>query len=149
METGVVNDVRVELYRAFIEENRAPTLVQMAAALDISHEEVERAVNELATRDIIALHPDTQDPWMVHPFLSGEGPFTVTSGERRWDAICIWDALGILALIEIDGEVRTICPDCREALSVKVLQGEVQAEDDAVVHFGVPARDWYEDIGFT
>ena len=144
-----MNDVRVELYRSFIEESRAPSSEEMAGALDMSHEEVERAVNDLASRDIIALHPESGDPWMVHPFLSGEGPFGVFSGDRRWDAICIWDSLGILALIDIDGEVRTVCPDCREPLTVSVHQGELSAEDGALVHFGVPARDWYDDIGFT
>ena len=146
---SLTNGVRVELYRSFIEDGDAPTLEGMADALDASRADIERAVTELAARDIIALHPETQAPWLVHPFLSGDGPFTVTSGDRRWDAICIWDALGILALIGIDGEVRTVCPDCREPLSLSVERGVVQTERDVLVHFGVPARDWYADIGYT
>jgi hypothetical protein len=146
---SAANDVRVELYRSFVEECRAPDVGEMSSRLEMSTEEVRAALRELADKDVIAFQSGTEDVWLVHPFCATQAPFTVTAGERRWDSICIWDALGILALIETDGRVETSCPDCGEALAIDVLHGEAKAPIGSVVHFGVPARLWYQDVGFT
>lgn len=57
------------------------------------------------TRDVIAFLPDTEDVWSVHPFSARAAPFQVRVDERSWDAICVWDALGILPLLESGGSV--------------------------------------------
>jgi hypothetical protein len=112
-------------------------------------EDVRWALRELAVNDVIALHPGTEDVWLVHPFCASPAPFAVTSGDKRWDAICVWDALGILALLESDGSVTTSCPDCSEPLLLEVVDGGVRGHAGALVHFGVPAARWYEDIAYT
>lgn len=144
-----VNLVRVEIYRSFIEQGRAPTAADLAAGLGASVEEVEGAFTRLAEDDVIALMPGTKLIWLAHPFCSSQAAFVVRSEGRTWDAICIWDALGILALLERDGEVTTRCPDCAEELRVEVRGGEVSSNDDVIVHYGVPANRWYEDLGHT
>ncbi len=107
------------------------------------------SLRELAAQDVIAFEPDTEDLWLVHPFYAADAPFSVTSGQRQWQAICIWDTLGILALVQSDGEVTTRCPDCGELLQVTIEDRLVQGPPQAVVHFGIPASRWYEDIGYT
>lgn len=144
-----INDVRVELYRSFIEECRAPSVQEIANRLSISGDEVVSSLRSLDDQDVIALRPDSDDVWLVHPFCASEGPYTTVSGERRWDAICIWDALGILALTGSSGTVEGDCPDCGERLEVTVQGGAVSSPDGYLVHFGVPARKWYDDIAFT
>ena len=47
-----------------------------------------------------------------------------------------------------NGIVDTSCPDCGESIELRVEGGELQPVD-AVVHFAVPARRWWENIGFT
>jgi hypothetical protein len=143
------NDVRVELYRSFVEECRAPEPAEMATALGMPLEQVRASLRELAGQDVIAFRPGTEDVWLAHPFCATDAPFKVNAGTRRWDAICVWDALGILALTEADGSVETSCPDCKEPLLLSVAEGRVERPDGSVVHFGVPARRWYEDVGFT
>ena len=145
----VANDVRVAIYEGFIEHGRAPTNEEIGRHLGLRLDEVRGGLNELAASDVIAFHPGTEDLWLAHPFCATDGPFTVAAGSRRWDAICIWDALGILVILGTDGEVTTACPDCREPLTVSVVGGAVSGPDDHVVHFGVPARSWYEDVGYT
>ena len=145
----IVNDVRVALYRSFIEEQRAPMAAEIALEMDVSLHEVENAYTQLHDEDVIALIPGTKLVWLAHPFCALDAPFMVVSAGSRWDAICIWDALGILALLQADGEVQTRCPDCGDEISVLVVEGEVRAERDYVVHFGVPANRWYEDLGHT
>ena len=146
MDRGVV---RVEIYRSFIERGRAPVAADLAAQLGSSVEEVEDALALLAEEDIIALMPGTRLIWLAHPFCASHAGFTVTSGGRTWDAICIWDAVGILAVLESDGGVATRCPDCAEELRVTVSDGSIASADDVVVHYGVPASRWYEDVGHT
>jgi len=141
--------VRVELYRSFVERCRAPSADELARVLDMSQEEVRASLRELAEQDVIAFRPGTEELWLAHPFCATEAPFRVTAGSREWDAICIWDALGILALVEADGEVRTSCPDCRGPLDLDVVDGRLRVPSEAIVHFGVPARQWYEDVGYT
>lgn len=145
----VANEVRVEVYRSFVEDCRAPTKPEMAARLGISEDEVGAGLRELANQDVIAFVPGTEELWLAHPFCATDAPFEVTSGARRWESICVWDALGILALVETDGSVDTSCPDCGEDLRLEVAGGRVAASDGIVVHFGVPAKRWYEDVGYT
>lgn len=123
--------------------------VELAATFGVPLAEVEAALRELADADVLALVPGTSFVWLAHPFSAAAAPFRVTSGTHRWDAICIWDALGILAVVDRDGEVETACPDCGDALTVEVRDGDVVGPDGCVVHYAVPAGRWYEDVGHT
>jgi Alkylmercury lyase len=143
-----VNAVRVEIYRSFVERGVAPTTRALANQFDASEDEVRATLESLDADDIIALDPETREIWLAHPFSARTEPFHVTAGDQRWDSICIWDALGILAIVGSDGVVTTSCPDCGEALTVTIDGGRI-APSDHVVHFGVPARRWYDDIAFT
>ncbi|MFN2593676.1 MAG: organomercurial lyase [Actinomycetota bacterium] len=86
--------------------------------------------------------------WLAHPFSARAEPFRVGTGDKKWDAICVWDALGILVLTDSDGIVTTACPDCQEPLTIEVKGGAISPKE-YVVHFGVPARSWYDDIAYT
>ena len=121
----------------------------LAAATARPLEEVEEALRDLADQDVIALVPGTSYVWLAHPFSAAAAPFRVVSGDRTWDAICIWDALGVLALVGRDGRVDTRCPDCAGEISVEVRDGNVVGSEQYVAHFGVPASRWYEDVGYT
>jgi alkylmercury lyase-like protein len=144
-----VDDVRVEVYRSFVERGTVPSVGEVAAALHVESVAVERALQELHDDDVIVLHPGTHDVWLAHPFCNDPAPFETRSGGRRWDAICIWDALGILEILGSDGVVHTRCPDCDEQLAVTVKDGEVEAPKGYLVHYGVPAARWYEDVAYT
>ncbi|HEV2754616.1 MAG TPA: organomercurial lyase [Actinomycetota bacterium] len=143
------NDVRVAIYRSFVDRGRAPLPHEIAASLGIGVREVESSLEELASDDVLVLLPGTHLVWLAHPFSAATSPFRVTSGDRTWDAICIWDALGILAVAGVDGDVTTACPDCGSPLEVLVRGGEVEAPAEYLVHYGVPAARWYEDVGYT
>ena len=146
---SVTNDVRVELYRSFIEDCRAPSPEEIGERLGQPVEQVRASLRELRDQDVIALEPNTHEVWLVHPFCATEAPFRVISGSRSWPSICIWDALGILAVVGADGTVTTKCPDCGDDLVLRIEEGEIRGPSDCVVHFGVPASAWYEDIAFT
>jgi Alkylmercury lyase/Winged helix-turn-helix DNA-binding len=142
------NDVRVEIYRSFIEDGRAPTSLEIADRLGVSSGDVDRALEDLARDGVIALMPGTHLVWLAHPFSASDALFRVTAGAESWDSMCIWDALGILAMLERDGTVHARCPDCAEPLEVQIDGGR-PSSTEMMVHFGVPASRWYEDIGHT
>jgi hypothetical protein len=48
-----------------------------------------------------------------------------------------------------DGFVDATCPDCGDALNVEVRDGEVSAPRAAIIHFGVRASRWYDDVAYT
>ena len=144
---SVLDLVRVEIYRSFVDEGRAPSIEELADGVGVPEAEVREALRDLDDQDVVALRQGRL--WLAHPFCAEPAPFRVTSGSRTWDAICIWDALGILGLIQKDGFVEATCPDCDEELDVEVRDGEVSAPRAAIIHFGVPASQWYDDIAYT
>ena len=83
---------------------------------------------------------------MAHPFSAVASDFVVRIGDRRWYANCVWDGLPILALFG-DGTLDTHSPGTGEAIRFEVADGQVIVE--GLVHFLVPARAFWDDIGFT
>jgi hypothetical protein len=61
---------------------------------------------------------------------------------------CVWDALGVIAMLGTDGDLVSSCPDCDTPLELSVRGGVLQPST-AVVHFSVPAARWWEDVVFT
>src|SRR5687768_8986868 len=91
----------------------------------------------------------TTNVWMANPLSAVPTRFrVVTNDGRSWWGNCVWDALGILAMVGSDGAVDTSCPDCGEKIELRVKDGELQPVD-AVIHFAVPAARWWENIAFT
>jgi hypothetical protein len=140
--------VRLHLYRRFADEGRPPTYRQVADDLGEDAAAVAHAFRRLAEGRVIVLEPGTLDVWMANPFSARPTSFRVEAGDRWWWGTCAWDGPGILAMLGVDGVVRTSCPDCDEALELRVQDGR-PLPLDAVSHFAVPARRWWEDIGFT
>jgi Alkylmercury lyase len=143
------NDVRVEIYRSFIEDGRAPTPAEVAARLGVATADAVASFRELHDQDVIALAPGTDLVWLAHPFSAMNAAFEVVSGRHRWDGICVWDGLGILSMLKLDGTVATACPDCGDNVTLEVRGGDLVAPEGALVHYGVPAARWYEDVGYT
>jgi alkylmercury lyase-like protein len=84
---------------------------------------------------------------MANPLSSRPTPFLVTTDRGRFYGNCVWDALGIAAMLDADARIDTDCDDCGEAIVLEVRDGELDAE--GVAHFTVPAARWWDDIGFT
>jgi hypothetical protein len=146
---SIANDVRVAVYRSFIETTRAPMASDIASVIGATVGEVLAGLRELDDQDVIALQPGTDLIWLAHPFCAVDAPFQVATQGRTWDAICIWDALGVLAVLDSDGRVTTSCPDCGDGLRVPVHRGDVVGVERHVVHYEVPAANWYDDIAHT
>jgi len=138
--------VRVVVIQALRDTSLAPSAAQVAATLGAGEPDVSSALRSLAKEHRLALVPGTDKVWMAHPFSGVETDFVVSIGKRRWFANCVWDGLAILALLG-DGFLDTHSPATGEPMRFQVRDGRVLGE--GLVHFLVPARSFWDDIGFT
>ena len=147
--TELDNRVRLHIYERFLAEGRPPTTVETAEALEIPAEESEAAYRRLEQGRVIVLAPGTTNVWMANPLSAVPTRFrVVTDDGRSWWGNCVWDGLGVLAMVGSDGMVDSSCPDCGEKIELRVEDGKLQPVD-AVIHFAVPAARWWENIAFT
>ncbi len=90
---------------------------------------------------------------MANPLSAVPTPFVVETqadtGPRSWYGNCIWDALGVIAMLQHDGRVLTSCGCCGESMAVTVRNSQVESKPPGVVHFAIPARRWWDDIVFN
>ncbi|HEX7119264.1 MAG TPA: organomercurial lyase [Longimicrobiales bacterium] len=140
--------LRHRIYRHFAAFGEAPGASDLAEALEVPVAEIEASLDRLAAAHAIVLAPGSRNIWMVHPFSAVPTAYPVRTAERTYWANCAWDALGIPALLGMDGETRTQCADCGEPLAFRVRNGRVEP-GDAVVHFVVPPKRFWENVGFT
>ena len=142
-------DVRRHVYFSVVANGRPPTAVETADAFGLEPSKAEASYRRLHDAHALVLFPDRVEVWMANPFCFAPTPHRVTAGGRVWNGTCAWDALGITGALHCDGEVASECACCSESLALRVEDGELVEGGDVLVHFLVPARRWWEDIGFT
>jgi hypothetical protein len=140
--------LRVVVYDEILNSGRVPTSVQLARHMGSSPEDVRAALASLRIGKTILVHPSTGEIWMAGPFSATETPYRVVGDGRSWSANCAWDMFGVVALAGGRAEVHTRCTDCDESITITAGPADVPNEL-GVVHFLLPARRWYDDIGFT
>jgi hypothetical protein len=139
-------DVRAAVYASFRVKSQVPTPDVLAEVTGSARTEVISALRALANEHCLVLLPDGESIRMAHPFSGVETDFLVTRGDHRWFANCVWDGLSILALFG-DGSLDTHSPANGESLRFDVASGAVRGA--GLVHFLVPARRFWDDIGYT
>jgi hypothetical protein len=127
---------------------QTPSPDQIAAALREPRNEVEAALYGLEAKHAVALAPASGALWMVYPFSAVPTPHRVSSDGRVWWANCAWDALAIPPLLEIDAQISSACPDCAGPLTFNFRAGALQPTN-AVVHFAVPPKSFWDNVAFT
>jgi hypothetical protein len=142
-------DVRRHVYFSVVANGRPPTTAEVAAAFGIDERDAASAYRRLHDAHALVLFPDTTDVWMANPFCFAPTPHRVRAGGKTWTGTCCWDSFGIPAALHADGRIETECSCCGEGLGLAVADGEVTEGADLVCHVLVPARHWWNDIGFT
>ena len=96
---------------------------------------------------MLVLAPDSDEIIMANPFSAIASPFAVTVAGRVFYANCIWDALGIPAMLGGEGVISTSCGCCGFPMQVTISGGAAAANaPGAVAHFALPAKTWWNDI---
>jgi len=146
--------VRLEILEEFL-DGRRPSVSSLAESLGADAREVTAAFERLAAGRAIVLAQGTHDILMAAPFSGVRTDHQVKTSTERYDANCIWDALGIPAMLAAagraaDATITSRCEDCGAPLTLEVRAGRVTVEPEGVVaHFAVPAASWWQDIVFT
>jgi len=140
--------LRVELYREFLSSGAAPSAARLAEVVGLPVKEVRESLERLAAGRAIALQPESREIMFAAPLSAVPTPYVVRVSGRPFFAPCIWDALGVIAMVKQDTAVETSCPCCGEAMTLAVRGGEPDTSV-GIVHFGLPAKHWWENIVFT
>jgi hypothetical protein len=138
--------VRAHVIDRLRDTGAAPGVADVSAALAIPQAAVSAGLRSLAGRHLLVLRPGSDAIWMVHPFSGIETDFVVHAMGRTWYANCVWDGLAILGLVG-RGRLETHSPQTGEAIRFDVEDDRVAGH--AIVHFLVPAKRFWDDIGFT
>ena len=142
-------DVRRHVYFSVVANGRPPTTTETATAFGRDEEEIVDAYLRLHDAHAVVLEPESTEIWMANPFCFRPTAHRVSASGRSWTATCAWDALGIPAALHSDGRVESACACCDEVLELEVAGGELTTGRNLLAHVLVPARRWWDDIGFT
>lgn len=142
--------VRAFVYDGLIEGGKMPLSGKVAEGLEIGIEEVYEAFGRLKDAHVLVPQEQGTELLMASPFSAVPTAFVVETAEHSWWGNCIWDAMGIVAMVKKDARITAACGDCNDAMSLVVENGVLRmAEGEGIIHFSVPARRWWDNIKFT
>lgn len=136
--------VRGEVFRLFAAGRVEVDAAELARSRGWELHDVEKALAGLEDQHRIKLVPGTHRVWMAHPFSGLDTGYAAHVDNRSWFANCAWDALAIVALLG-NGNGRATGRD--GAIDWSVEEGRVSP--GGIVHLLVPARQFWDNIGFT
>jgi len=139
--------VRLFVYQEILREEKSPTVAQIANALVCSPKQIRQSLCRLSETHAFMLQENGQ-LWRAAPFSCIPTSFPVRVGKRSWFANCIWDALGIPAMLGKDARIDASCGCCNYDMPVEVKGGRLLL-GKGLIHIAVPAREWYKDVVFT
>lgn len=140
-------EVRRHVYDRVVSEGLPPTAAETAAALSRTPGEVLESFRRLSDAHVFVLQ-EGGEILMAAPFSAVPTPFVVKSGARSWYANCVWDALGIPAMLKCDAVVEASCGCCGTAMRFAVRGGALE-EARGLAHFALPAARWWDNVVFT
>jgi hypothetical protein len=139
--------IRYAIYTTFA-EGGIPLSATLSSKLHVPQPQILESFERLHVARAIVLDPHAKEVWMAPPFSARPTAFRVLAEDRTWWAPCAWDAFGITNLVGCDAVLTTTCPDCEGPIVHRVEQRSL-VDAHGVVHFLVPAANWWDNIGFT
>lgn len=144
----MIHNLRYQINKYIFETGYAPGVLQLSELMRLSRSEVESGLQLLAESHAIVLHPGTFDIWVAHPFALFPTLFWVKSGEKQWWGNCPWCSFGIASLSKSDTTIYTKLSGEEDAIIIEIKNGKV-VQDDLVVHFPIPAKDFWNNVIYT
>jgi hypothetical protein len=144
----LLREVRLHVFKQSADTACVPQAPEIATALAREIDEIKAALKQLAANKVLILAPNDGNIWAANPFCAVPSGFRVRAAGRTYRAICIWDALGIAAALQKDAVIDATCGDCGEPMRLEIVN-DALARAEGMVHFAVPARNWWDNIGFA
>ena len=139
--------LRIAVYRYTIREGSVPTVAEAAKVLKATVRQVRSGLLRLSQSHAFMLQEDGE-LWRAAPFSAIPTPFPVHVQKRSWFGNCIWDALGIPAMLGKDAHIGASCGCCNLEMPIEVKDQRL-ISGRGIIHIAVPAREWYKDVVFT
>jgi len=140
--------VRTAVYDSAMSTGLPPRVKHLAESLSIDETSVHESFERLAAARVLVLQQDSREILMANPFSAVPTPFAVVVNGMLCYGNCIWDALGIPAMLGRDALIRSSCACCGDAIELSVSGGSLEPVD-AAIHFAFPVRRWWQDIVYT
>lgn len=140
--------MRIHVFTEAAATAEVPQPPAIARALGVSEDDVRAALHHLAANKVLILAPNDGNIWAANPFCAVPSAFRVDTAGKRYRGICIWDAMGIAAALGEDAVIAASCGDCGKPMTNEIRDGRL-ARGEGVVHFAIPAKRWWDNIGFT
>ena len=141
--------LRTFIYDHVITSGKLPLTAEIGLRFGITPVEARNRLASLKIGKTVLVHPETGEIWMAGPFASSSCGYELSDGTTTWQANCAWDAFGVAELVGKPLQARTNCPDCNKEIEFRCDPERPWNPPGAIVHFLVPARHWYDNIGFT
>jgi hypothetical protein len=139
--------LRALTYESALNNCTIPSRSALAAAAGAPLRDVDRALTALADAYMLVLQRESDEILMANPFSAVPRPFVVTSGSRSWYGNCIWDSMGISAMLGRSVSLDASCGCCGSAMRLAIPQECL--DDERRAHFAIPAAHWWDDIVFN
>jgi Alkylmercury lyase len=149
MSDQLDTEVKLAIYRVTADTSIVPTSSEVARKIDIDEADVLDAFAGLHAKRLLV--PEPGDPSrirMAPPFSGIATAFPVEANGKRYYANCVWDAYGIAAALHTDAIIPASDGYTGEPLTLEV-KNDKPVLHPYVVHFAVPAAQWWDDIVFT
>ena len=143
-----MNDIRLSVYDHILATGRVPLVSELADRTSLPSEDIARELRRLQNIHAFALAPASDEILMAHPFSAAPTSHVVHANGRNFWANCAWDAIAIPSMLGVDAAIETRCGDCGGALTFRAVAGRAEP-DEGVVHFSVPPRHFWRNVGFT
>lgn len=140
--------VRFHVYDTVMKSGKIPSLAEIAAALERDEESIRSSINRLAEAHMLVLQRGRCEILMANPFSAIPTPFLVTANGKSFYANCIWDAMGVPAMLGQDATIDASCGCCGTAMSLEIKDGKIE-NPQGIAHFAVPAKHWWDDIVYN
>jgi hypothetical protein len=138
-------NIRLFIYKFFVENCRPPTPVETSRAFDLSSTETRDAYYRLHQKHAIFVDGELGMIRMANPLSAVATPYQVTVGPKSLYANCAWDSIGIPAMLHSNATVNAFIDGSDAPVTYTVKNGKLIAPPELVVHFSVPFKQWYDD----
>lgn len=147
-----LNDIDLTIRRIVYDRALAghpiPLRAELASRAKVSEAEAAGSLDRLSDAHMLVLQRDGKEILMANPFSAVPTPFVAKIAGRKWFGNCIWDAMGVFAMVGAGGIIEASCGCCGTAMDVKVPYSAT-SDDTRRVHFAIPAAHWWDDIVFN
>jgi Alkylmercury lyase len=141
-------EIRHWIYSRIVRTGSVPSIRDISRERGETPVEIGQSLRRLGEIHAFALVPESGEIWMAHPFSAVPTPYRVSTARGGYWANCAWDAMAIPWLLGVDAKVEARCPDCAETLTLEFSGGELR-DGHGVVHFAIPPKRFWQNVGFT